>query len=82
VAAGNYGRGPVGPRGRDRQILFDYYQGSRVILPTGQGVRSVRIQDLMPLGNARLDYYGDAPTAPTCTPKTPNTLGKAQCGST
>jgi cytidine deaminase len=49
VAVGNNGRGPVGPCGRDRQILFDYHPGIRVILPTEQGVRSVRIQDLMPL---------------------------------
>ena len=50
VAVGNCGRGPVGPCGRDRQILFDYHPGIRVILPTPQGVRSVRIKDLMPLG--------------------------------
>jgi hypothetical protein len=37
-------------READGQILFDYHPGIRVILPTGQGVRSVRIQDLMPLG--------------------------------
>lgn len=24
VAVGNFGRGPVGPCGRDRQVLFDY----------------------------------------------------------
>ncbi len=49
VAVGNWGRGPVGPCGRDRQVLFDYYPGIRVILPTGDGLRSVRIRDLMPL---------------------------------
>jgi cytidine deaminase len=49
VAVGNAGRGPVGPCGRDRQILFDYHPRIRVILPTEQGVRSVRITDLMPL---------------------------------
>ncbi len=49
VAVGNYGRGPVSPCGRDRQVLFDYYQGIRVILPTEHGVRSVLITDLMPL---------------------------------
>ncbi len=46
---GNHGRGPVGPCGRDRQVLFDYYSGIRVILPTEHGVRSVLITDLMPL---------------------------------
>jgi hypothetical protein len=50
VAVGNCGRGPVGPCGRDRQILFDYHPKIRVILPTPDGVRSVRISDLMPLG--------------------------------
>ncbi|GIF71709.1 cytidine deaminase family protein [Asanoa siamensis] len=50
VAVGNLGRGPVGPCGRDRQVLFDYHPGIRVLLPTEQGVRSVRIKDLMPLG--------------------------------
>jgi hypothetical protein len=40
----------VGPCGRDRQILFDYHPRIRVILPTPDGVRSVKISDLMPLG--------------------------------
>jgi cytidine deaminase len=50
VAVGNYGRGPVGPCGRDRQVLFDYHPKIWVILPTPDGIRSVRITDLMPLG--------------------------------
>jgi cytidine deaminase len=50
VAVGNMGRGPVGPCGRDRQVLFDYHPKIRVILPTTEGVRSVRVRDLMPLG--------------------------------
>ncbi|WP_419995109.1 cytidine deaminase family protein [Streptomyces boninensis] len=50
VAVGDGGRGPVGPCGRDRQVLLDYHPGIRVILPTSEGVRSVRIEDLMPLG--------------------------------
>lgn len=49
VAVGNQGRGPVGPCGRDRQVLFDYHPGIRVLLPTEFGVRSVLIADLMPL---------------------------------
>lgn len=49
VAVGNHGRGPVGPCGRDRQVLFDHHPGIRVILPTREGVRSVVIDDLMPL---------------------------------
>jgi cytidine deaminase len=31
-------------------VLFDYHPGIRVILPTPEGVRSVKITDLMPLG--------------------------------
>lgn len=52
VAVGNHGRGPVGPCGRDRQVLLDYYPGIRVLLPTREGVRSVEIGDLMPLATA------------------------------
>ncbi len=49
VAVGNHGRGPVGPCGRDPQVLFDYYPTVQVIMPTDQGLRSVLITDLMPL---------------------------------
>lgn len=48
VAVGNHGRGVVGPCGRDRQVLFDYYPGIRVLLPTENGVRAARIESLMP----------------------------------
>ncbi|MEJ7628541.1 MAG: cytidine deaminase [Nocardioidaceae bacterium] len=50
VAVGNNGRGPVGPCGRDRQVLIDYHPDIWVILPTPAGVRRVHIRDLMPLG--------------------------------
>ena len=53
VAVGNHGRGPVGPCGRDRQVLFDYHPDIRVILPTEVGARSVSIRDLMPLAAVR-----------------------------
>ncbi len=53
VAVGNEGRGPVGPCGRDRQILLDYHPRIRVLLPTSDGMRSVRIVDLMPLAAVR-----------------------------
>ena len=49
VAVGNHARGPVGPCGRDRQVLFDYHPDIRVILPTELEVRSVSIRDLLPL---------------------------------
>ncbi|WP_198416850.1 MULTISPECIES: cytidine deaminase family protein [Cryobacterium] len=48
VAVGNHGRGVVGPCGRDRQVLFDYHPGIRVLLPTAEGVRVARIETLMP----------------------------------
>ena len=48
VAVGNHGRGVMGPCGRDRQILFDYHPGIRVLLPTGEGVRVTTIEALMP----------------------------------
>jgi cytidine deaminase len=50
VAVGNMGRGVFGPCGRDRQALFDYHPKIRVILPTADGVRTVGIRQLMPLG--------------------------------
>jgi cytidine deaminase len=65
VAVGNFGRGPVGPCGRDRQILFDYYPDIRVILPTGEGVRSVPIRTLMPLGALWTPADGTQPYDPT-----------------
>lgn len=52
VAVGNHGRGPIGPCGRDRQVLLDYYPGVRVILPTSLGPRSVIIEELVPLATA------------------------------
>lgn len=52
VAVGNHGRGPIGPCGRDRQVLFDYYPEARVILPTVDGPRSVAVQDLLPMATS------------------------------
>ena len=52
VAVGNHGRGVVGPCGRDRQVLFDYHPGIRVLLPTAEGVRVARIETLMPFAAA------------------------------
>ncbi|GIF68257.1 cytidine deaminase [Asanoa ishikariensis] len=64
VAVGNLGRGPVGPCGRDRQVLFDYHPKIRVLLPTDQGVRSVRITDLMPFGGVWTVSEGTQPFDP------------------
>ncbi len=64
VAVGNCGRGPVGPCGRDRQILFDYHPAIRVILPSDEGLRSVRIKDLMPLAAMWTPDEGTQPYDP------------------
>ncbi|MFF4960692.1 cytidine deaminase family protein [Streptomyces sp. NPDC001222] len=61
VAVGNLGRGPVGPCGRDRQVLFDYHPSIRVILPTPEGIKSVRIKDLMPLAAVWTPESGTQP---------------------
>jgi cytidine deaminase len=52
VAVGNHGRGVVGPCGRDRQILFDYHPGIRILLPTEAGVLATTIEALMPYAAA------------------------------
>lgn len=64
VAVGNLGRGPVGPCGRDRQVLFDYHPDIRVVLPTADGVKSVRIKDLMPLAASWAIGTGTQPFDP------------------
>ncbi len=64
VAVGNLGRGPVGPCGRDRQVLFDYHPDIRVVLPTAGGVKSVWIKDLMPLAASWAIGTGTQPFDP------------------
>lgn len=64
VAVGDRGRGPVGPCGRDRQVLFDYHPNIRVILPTPEGIRSVKIRHLMPLGTVWNATDGTQPFDP------------------
>nr|WP_221888773.1 ASCH domain-containing protein [Streptomyces sp. WAC05292] len=48
VAVGDRGRGVLAPCGRDRQILLDHHPGIRVLVPAGDGIRSVPITDLLP----------------------------------
>ncbi len=64
VAVGNHGRGPVGPCGRDRQVLFDYHPGIRVLFPTDEGIRSVTIADLLPLAAVWTPEGGTQPYDP------------------
>lgn len=61
VAVGNEGRGIVSPCGRDRQVMLDYHAGIRVIVPTGQGPRSVSVVDLMPLAFVWHEESGSRP---------------------
>lgn len=77
VAVGNCGRGPVGPCGRDRQVLFDYHPAIRVILPTPEGVRSVRIKDLMPLAAVWTPEEGVKPFDPSLFEDAPPESGPA-----
>ncbi len=72
VAVGNLGRGPVGPCGRDRQVLFDYHPDIRVVLPTAGGVKSVRIKDLMPLAASWTIGTGTQPFDPALFDEPPN----------
>ena len=50
----------MGPCGRGRQVLLVYYLGIRVILPTEGGLRSVPIEDLVPLATAWSIEHGSA----------------------
>ena len=52
VAVGNHGRVVLSPCGRDRQVLHDYHPSIRVLVPTGDGVRSLAVADLLPLSYA------------------------------
>ncbi|WP_127500153.1 cytidine deaminase family protein [Actinoplanes solisilvae] len=64
VAVGDRDRGPIDPCGRDRQILFDYHPGIRVLLPTDRGVCSVVVEDLMPLSARWSSETGAQPYSP------------------
>ena len=61
VAVGNHGRGVTAPCGRDRQVLFDLHRDARVLLPTGDGVRSVAVADLLPHAYDQAAEGGEPP---------------------
>lgn len=48
VAVGDRDRGVVPPCGRCRQVLLDYFPALKVIVGTGDGLRTVTITDLLP----------------------------------
>ncbi|WP_354638105.1 cytidine deaminase [Kitasatospora camelliae] len=60
VAVGDRDRGVVPPCGRCRQVLLDYFPAVRVIVGTGDRVRSVAIADLLPETYVWADHQLDA----------------------
>lgn len=48
VAVGDGGRGVIAPCGRCRQVLLDQHPDARVIVPGGDGPRSVPVVGLLP----------------------------------
>jgi cytidine deaminase len=61
VAVGNHGRGVVGPCGRDRQVLLDYYPDVRVLVPTVNGVMALTPRQLLPAATDWTFEHGSVP---------------------
>lgn len=68
VAVGDRDRGVVSPCGRCRQVLLDYFPAVKVIVSTGQGVRTVSITDLLPESYVWADHQLDPEEATSTTP--------------
>ncbi|MFI9822278.1 ASCH domain-containing protein [Streptomyces sp. NPDC052013] len=64
VAVGDRDRGVLAPCGRDRQVLLDHHPGIRVLVPTGDGIRSIAVADLLPHSYVWADQA--APSEPGC----------------
>ncbi|WP_438297056.1 cytidine deaminase [Streptomyces sp. HUAS TT7] len=65
VAVGDRDRGVVSPCGRCRQVLFDYFPGLKVIVGSGDRLRTVSIADLLPETYVWADHQLDAePSTP------------------
>ena len=60
VAVGDRDRGVVSPCGRCRQVLLDYYPALKVIVGTGDRLRTVSITDLLPESYVWADHQLDA----------------------
>ncbi|WP_372347660.1 cytidine deaminase [Streptomyces sp. KL116D] len=62
VAVGDRDRGVVPPCGRCRQAMLDYFPGIEVIVGSGEGdgLRAVRIADLLPATYVWSDHQPDA----------------------
>ncbi|MEV0228739.1 hypothetical protein [Nonomuraea sp. NPDC050786] len=60
VAVGDRDRGVVPPCGRCRQVLLDYFPAIKVIVGTGDALRTVSITDLLPESYVWADHQLDA----------------------
>ncbi|MEV1167096.1 cytidine deaminase [Nonomuraea sp. NPDC049784] len=60
VAVGDRDRGVVPPCGRCRQVLLDYFPALKVIVGTGDRLRTVSITDLLPESYVWADHQLDA----------------------
>jgi cytidine deaminase len=63
VAVGDRDRGVVPPCGRCRQVLLDYFPTLKVVVGTGDRVRTVRIAELLPESFVWADHQLDAEQA-------------------
>lgn len=59
VAVGDRDRGVVPPCGRCRQVLLDYFPAIKVIVGTGDTLRTVSITDLLPESYIWADHQLD-----------------------
>lgn len=60
VAVGDRDRGVVPPCGRCRQVLLDYFPALKVIVGTGDDVRTIPIAELLPETYVWADHQLDA----------------------
>ncbi|MFE7672157.1 cytidine deaminase [Streptomyces albidoflavus] len=60
VAVGDRDRGVVPPCGRCRQVLLDYFPALRVIVGTGDRLRTVPVAGLLPESYVWADHQPDA----------------------
>ncbi|MFI6472738.1 cytidine deaminase [Streptomyces sp. NPDC050516] len=60
VAVGDRDRGVVSPCGRCRQVLLDYFPALKVIVGSGDRLRTVSITDLLPESYVWADHQLDA----------------------
>ncbi|MFD4320257.1 cytidine deaminase family protein [Streptomyces sp. NPDC058548] len=59
VAVGDRERGVVPPCGRCRQVMLDYFPALKVIVGTGDGLRTVPVAELLPASYVWADHQLD-----------------------